>query len=144
MNRVEIRRNKRIYIWMSTFFIICLSSFSIYWIISGSYKGRVFASIVQILAFIFSLFQAKNLWRNLKRNEPVLVLNDTHIIISDDGEESFLWEEICSYHLKEDDGGSYLVLETLRGVRNVSLIWLDKSPKEITTYLSHHLKKQTT
>ena len=128
---------------MVTFFMICVFSFNIYWIASGYYKGNIIINIIQALCFVFFHFQVKYLYGKLKTNEPVLVINDTHLIISE-REESLLWEEIYAYQLQEDDSGTHLVLETIHGFRRVSLPWLDKSPKQITTYLRHYLMKQTT
>jgi hypothetical protein len=84
--------------------------------------------------------------RKFFKNEPVLSLNNSGIIINEKGTPvSFLWVQIIHWKIeKEEDGGTYyLIIETVNKKRKINISWLDKRPAEIEELIRAYKNWQT-
>jgi hypothetical protein len=139
METTEIRQNKKTLIPMLALLAIGFLAGIYYIYFSGKFDNNRTMKIVYAflsLSLAFTIFIPA---RKFFKNEPVLTLNNSEIIINEKGRPvSFLWPQIIDWKIeKEEDGGAhYLIIKTAEKTRKVNISWLEKSPAEIKELLS--------
>lgn len=138
METIEIKQNKKALIPMLVLLAVGFLIGTYYIYFSGKFDNNITMKIVYVFlsaSLIYTIFIPA---RKFIKNEPVLTLNNSEIIINDKGSPvSFLWPQIINWKIKkEEDGGThYLIIETAEKTRKINLSWLEKSPTEIEELL---------
>jgi hypothetical protein len=136
METIEIRQNKKTLIPMLVLLTLAVFGITYYIYFSGRYDSNTLMKIVYVF-FIFMMgatvyISAKKFFKN----EPVLTLTKSEIIINEAGKAvSLLWEQVVDWKIEDNDGAHYLVIETHEQKKKLNISWLDKRPAEIEELL---------
>jgi hypothetical protein len=146
METIEIRQNRKTLIPILVLLTAGLIGGTYYIFFWGKFDTSINMKIIYVSLTASLIYTIYIPARKFFKNEPVLSLNNSGIIINEKGTPvSFLWVQIIHWKIeKEEDGGTYyLIIETVDKKRKINISWLDKWPAEIEELIRAYKNWQT-
>lgn len=139
MHTIEIRQNKKTLIPMLILLTAGLIGMTYHIYFSGNYNDNSIVKLIYVFLIAHLIYTIFVPTRQFLKNEPVLKINESGMVINENGTTtSLLWSQIIEWRFDHDheSGTQYLIVKTVNKNKTVNISWLDKEPREIDIILN--------